>query len=385
MCKALITGGIALFFLSACNSGSNKSFELDKDKSFASIKLSTDLETKHLSELVETVEVIRLEETSQSLVSSVRDLELSEEYLVFPDSRYNDVFVFDHLGNFVTKWNHQGQGPREYHNIQDIWLEGDTVAVYARGKAVLRYTIDGKFLNSEAIEYQADHIRPYDGGYFLDMNFNAIDDTLTFKAVVLDSNLSRVDELLAVKSFSKVAFYSDISAVMTSGNTILYMAMLTDTVYQYHKGELSPRFHFDFGEEWFWEDESRNTENYYERIMNETQPKVHSLSAKIGKQYLYLFANQAMAGFQKYLIDHRNNRAVMLKKYTLKSMKYGVSILNWSEGLLIGAISSYELEEWLSSIDKSQIAFSGTATLEEIESSENPVLLKIRLKESSEW
>jgi hypothetical protein len=66
-------------------------------------------------------------------------------------------------------------------------------------------------------------------------------------------------------------------------------------------------------------------------------------------------------------------------------MKYGVSILNWSEGLLIGAISSYELEEWLSSIDKSQVAFSGTATLEEIESSENPVLLKIQLKESSEW
>ena len=48
-------------------------------------------------------------------------------------------------------------------------------------------------------------------------------------------------------------------------------------------------------------------------------------------------------------------------------------------------VNSMALADFVNSLDPNQVKYLGNASLESIESSENPVLVKVKFKDSSAW
>ena len=91
-------------------------------ETFQSYQLSINSEKKELASLIESIEVIPLEETDQSLLTSAsRVIKYGDEYLVVNKGDEEIVF-FDSDGNYLKTFNRLGEGPREYKSINTFWV-----------------------------------------------------------------------------------------------------------------------------------------------------------------------------------------------------------------------------------------------------------------------
>lgn len=94
--------------------------------------LSVELKEKELkaSALFSKVEIIPLETTSESLITSiVRVLECDNKYYIL-DGDLSVVFCFDQNGKFLYKIDKNGDGPEDYYLISEILIDQNKNYVY---------------------------------------------------------------------------------------------------------------------------------------------------------------------------------------------------------------------------------------------------------------
>ncbi|MGB3151465.1 MAG: 6-bladed beta-propeller, partial [Maribacter sp.] len=81
----------------------NKAQPVSVSDDFVSYRLDSDQPQERFANLIESVEVVRLEETENSLLSYIYELKQTDDLFVFKSGRESDVFVFDMNGDFVRK------------------------------------------------------------------------------------------------------------------------------------------------------------------------------------------------------------------------------------------------------------------------------------------
>ena len=81
------------------------------------------------------------------------------------------------------------------------------------------------------------------------------------------------------------------------------------------------------------------------------------------------------------LIDLKSGESITLKDAYSNAFRP----LEFEDGKLVYSVDSDRISDLVGSLTSSQIEYRGGASLESIESSENPALVKIKFKESSEW
>jgi hypothetical protein len=375
-----------LLFATSCSQNNEQSATVQLPKvsdEFKSYKLDLDLPHEQFADLIESVEVVRLEETDSSLLSYIRNFQKTGKYLVFNASNQeSDVFVFDNTGGFVRKINRQGEGPEEYNEITDLWLETDTLVIYSRNrKTVRRYDLEGNFIMSERLPIMAEHIYSYPKGYAMEMNYRLINDTSQYRYASLNNDLELSGTYQKVDNKMEMGLYLSNNPIAPYKDGVTLFRMMSDTVYNLNEKGFLPFLHFDFGSDWYWKDGNDVLPEFADAMM--TTDKVWRALAFLNDTKVWV---QPYNGYGQekaistFLIDRSTGSVKAINMRKADSSEGVGYVLGWDGDQLIFTVQSPDMGSFLSQLKGDQITYRQGTTLEEIESSENPVLMWVKFK-----
>jgi hypothetical protein len=345
---------------------------------FQSYSLDKGTPKVRFSQVIESIELVRLEETSNSLLSNFYGIEANTNHLVFTSGKELDVFVFSQNGDFGRKINRKGSGPEEYEDITDLWLAGDTLFIHSRDqKKVVRYDLEGNFIEADRLPNSTGHIYSYKRGYAMEMSYYPINDTSFYRYAVFNQQLEPVAMYLPVEKLIPKGLDFSNNSISTYKEGLLFHRMMNDTVYYLRDEKFTPLVHFDFGEYWYWK-EAREVNSDLMRLIQASED-IWSATMLMDDKYIWVFP---VVGIGKKNASFLIERVTGLVRYVdmQKSSEgdYLGNALGWDNGKMIFIAQSTDLAELLSELSEDQINFRQGTTLEEIESSENPVLMWVK-------
>lgn len=198
--------------------------------------------------------------------------------------RVPSVYAFDTTGKFLDRLHRPGQGPGEYAQLQSVAINpfAQSLDIYDRGgRKVLRYDLEGNFLDEWPFPWYAKSIQVLDSAtYSLHAEDNEWQgEPLHYNWLRVhqgkmspseqESGLSRV----LGKSFPWIAGIDHIESPgrhVRGQGRLLFSHGWSDTIYQVKEGEISPAYELDFGPSELpneWRDDPIDPEQNAERLM----------------------------------------------------------------------------------------------------------------------
>tara|TARA_R110001592_G_scaffold135241_2_gene351385 strand:+ start:87 stop:1262 length:1176 start_codon:yes stop_codon:yes gene_type:complete len=354
--------------------------------SFVSYDLSKNDRKIKLTDLIEEIEFIRLEETPESLLGSVGDVQVVGDKFVFVGNRFKgDIFVFDSQGKLINRINRLGSSPEEYPSLKDMWVEGDLIVVYTYQKGIKRYQLNGDFVSSNKLELPAGHVLGDSKNYFLDMGFNSLDDGASYNVVQLDGNMGITGRYLPFKKASSAGAMTSYSSLFEYKESIGFYRPASDTVYLYQKDKFVPFIHFEFGNNWHWDDYDPFSPDVIKGLRE--GDKVWSIKPKVGSRYIITSSLYGKSGKLRleHVIDRRNAETILIDlERTSKKQPFDLQVSLWeSDDTFYAFLPAMDAVGLVTEASAKNWSFRGGTSLEEIASSENPVLVRIRIKDFS--
>lgn len=370
---------LVLLNLASCSTSKEEADKPEvKPEAFQSYQLSLSSDKKKFASLIESVEVVPLEETEESLLTSAsRVIKYDGQYLVVNKGDEEIVF-FNEQGKYIRTFNRLGEGPGEYKSINTFWVKEDVISVYERGRSIIfRYTLAGDFIDSRKLPTQVGHVGEYGEDYVVEFNFNLIGDSVLYKFGVLDKELKPKDLYLKTNEFDAAAVWSNEKSVIPYNDGMLLVRMYSDTVYYYKKGQFEPLIHFDFGEDWYWEAGAILKSADYNLIEN--SGKAWDVVSRVSDKLVYARAVVAFSHYEHYLIDRLTGKVARIDLSKDAETEFTPYNLGWEE------------EKWMISLASDDLLFLteelgvDLPNIDQISQSENPALVKVRFKDSAEW
>jgi hypothetical protein len=195
-----------------------------------------------LSELVESIEYVKLETRPECLVSSAWKV-VGEKYIVLLNNQPRQIYLFDRSGKFIRPIGSQGKGPGEYsypHGI-DLSPEEDRILIHDEmGFKIMEFSVDGRLLSSRKIPFGLQ-----EGPFYVDSTTivylqGPLMDTVHYPRIVTTGISSGPQNALLYFDFKR---YPSNNAGYCLGNDfshsdqgIIFKDALSDTIYQVSTG-----------------------------------------------------------------------------------------------------------------------------------------------------
>ena len=224
------------FFITACKS-KNESGPIEKIK----IDISK-MRVEKIDDLLVESDTILLETNSASLIGSIVKISFVEDKIFIKNSP-NKLSVFYETGNFVGNIGMKGPAGYEFVGLSDYFINNDTVFIYDfNGKKILKYEMDGTYINNTRIEQSFGQIWPLPNneGYIVLNSFGNRKDNPKFSWLDYNFNViySSREQRLNSTSFSNAFFQN--------GVFLDYWEMFNDTIYSVTKESVTPKYIVDF-------------------------------------------------------------------------------------------------------------------------------------------
>ena len=151
-----ITYFLVAMALSSC-SNQEKNIPTDEEE-LLSFDVST-LDNKEyeikLSDLMESVEIVQLDNSTEEAYTGIFKLGISDNYLVTSTPQNIPVKLFNRKdGRFIRNIGAKGQGPGEYRTIWNIMIDEKQERIHLGGPSydkIFTYDLDGKYHAEETI------------------------------------------------------------------------------------------------------------------------------------------------------------------------------------------------------------------------------------------
>ena len=139
MNKTILICPVLIISLFSCSSPSS-------DDGYPVLKASLEDTNTSLYDIFEEIEIIPLETTDNSLLKSIRKVRFFDGKYYLLDGEMNRILFFDEKGNYINKIDAMGNGPGEYQDINDFYLDEinrqiEILAVLD----ILQYNFDGSY------------------------------------------------------------------------------------------------------------------------------------------------------------------------------------------------------------------------------------------------
>lgn len=147
---------IACLF-SACNP-SMKGDEIIADKLiiFAPDPIHANVLTPFDS-IVQSIDVVALQTTDNSLISSITKLRIIGNYIVILDTQQRSLLFFDRAGNFIKRID-PGEGPESPHEIRDFTFDEDHNIFILGTYEIVKFDPNGKYIKRKKLNFEYDFI-----------------------------------------------------------------------------------------------------------------------------------------------------------------------------------------------------------------------------------
>lgn len=195
-----------------------------------------------ISQIFDSLAYIPLETTKESLFKQIDKLRMDRDgnFYILDKKGVNAIYKFDKQGRFQARIGYSGKGPREYMEITDFCLYGDTIVeIYDAGKQKrMQYTASGKFIREE------------NGWKMGGASFIHLGDTVAFYA----SCGGYAPNLNVYVNGEKHGFFKQDYPELRSkweyfhadGSNLYYSDNYNDTLYCFRAGRMEPYFYVDF-------------------------------------------------------------------------------------------------------------------------------------------
>ena len=199
----------------------------------------------HISDLVDTLEVIALETTSESVLASINLIKISGEYIYVMDSYQNGgLAIFDRRGKFVRRLL-LGNGPGEVNAVTCFDVDAHYLYTYQPDK-VNKYTLDGIFIDSypilEKIKTFINSIHIVEDGFLLAIS-PGNSEHLVYSVLYVDKEFNPKQLFLFENHFD--GFMSkDNFRELKEG--VVFASPMHNTVYKFDGTTFKPLYYFDY-------------------------------------------------------------------------------------------------------------------------------------------
>lgn len=361
------------------NGEGKKNFSSEDLDQFTTYKVDIKSTPISLFDLIDEVEIVKLEETSESLLSLYNDLRLSDDF-IFLLKGTGEIFLFNHSGEFVRAINHKGQGPEEYRYVSEFWIDEYLNIYDGLEKRILQYDLSGNYVGVKRLTHNGDYVLPYKGGFVLDLNLSPRD-SANFNLVLLDSELEQVGRLgpfYEEKIPRKITTYR--KSLTPYADNLLYHKNMNDTIFMLEDNNLRPLVTYDFGNDWVWTNESITSNPLAIREATMDNLHVWNSTSKIDQDYIFMKFQGGNRLMRNVLINRVSGEVQLIDMRKSVDSNYSLLALQWHEGHLSFNIPSTDIAQFLKELGIDKAKFKGDTTLEEIESAENPVLMWVKFK-----
>lgn len=213
-----------------------------------------------LSFLVEDLQMIRLDNRDEALIGS-SFVTVADRHILVRNNRQNPFKLFNKKGEFLTTIGSYGQGPNEYLNVYDEWLDEETGQIFIlpwQSDKLLRFDLQGNTLEAIPLKYRVPK-----GKFFVNSGKStvsvfllpfagspAVAWTQDFKGNMIDS--IPAGHLSVRPDFSNEVF-SNKNTNEFDCFLFTFFEQRPDSLYHYNtsKNQLEPKFTLDFkGKPW---------------------------------------------------------------------------------------------------------------------------------------
>lgn len=359
---------------------------------FDHFKIDVDAPRISFFDAIENVEIIRFEETDHSLLPKIEwyfETPLGIAVPIAEINKPNSIPLFDPKGNYLGVIEKEGPGPEEYKNITDAWFHEGVIELYSSfSRNLQRYTPQGQYIETKWFKEKVfgKSMTPYQNGYLFHQRNSAQlgKESFYHELAFMDKNLG-VKKWAAPRSKINPNPFNLGWNFSSLGEEIFYRKPLRDTVYQIIGQKLYPRFKFDFGDKWVW-NEPNSTENLNKgiKLMLDTEKVIEVLST-ISEQYIfltYIHYEDRIGKFSKGYINRKSSEFFRFDLRKKDKSNFELEFLKRDGERLAASLAAYDFEEFIENLDEDQWTVRGGFKIREILYSENPVLLKIKFKDS---
>lgn len=379
--------GLLLVLLSACGGSSGESGTKKPQSTatddFQVYQLDLNGPKASLFDLIEKVEIMKLEETEESLLAYVGEVIDTGDEFIFSSGKEGDIYRYTKTGEYKGKVNRKGEGPEEYYSSQSLWVDQGTLFVYSGSKGkVKQYSLNGDFIRAWDVPAGGTQIMPFRDGYAMDLNSAVLDDSLAFSVMLLDKDFGRGPLFVPFKEYE--SFFSvstPYNGFHQYKNDLVYLRALSDTLFLLNDEGVRPLAKFDFGKDWLWEDEQLFEDSGEAADAMQSRGLVWNLNAQIHPGWILVDYISDFTADKTILID-RNTGTYRHVDYRIQGKDPASFVtIRWEDDRLFCSMSSSQVADFIEQLGDDQWEMRAGTTLEEIESSENSVLIWFKFKD----
>ncbi|MFT6871688.1 MAG: hypothetical protein ACJAVN_000690 [Roseivirga sp.] len=346
---------------------------------FSTYSLDVESSPTSFFDLIESVEILRLEETKKSLLSNFYSIERLGNDFVFGVPKRGEVSIFDEFGNFKRSLSIEGSGPKEVSLMLNTWVEGDTIAVFdAVSLRIQKYDSEGNYLATRRVPPRSPEIAYWNGRYYLDASSGIQDNGDVFGVRIFDKNMQLVGNAIPFAARKPFGVFWR-SPFIPYNDELTYHDTIRDTVYVTDKDTFRPLLSIDYGAQWAWRDQSLLLDFGKANAMFSRRGFVNRFQAIVSSEHVFV-QNYWSGKIQGHLINRLTGEVQRIKMDKKSKDAFSLVPFRWDGDRLLASLTSTDVAEFIQSTGNENINFREGTTLEAIESSENPALVWIKFK-----
>ena len=355
---------ILCFYLISCS-----------DKTEVKYELSVDLENisqPSIYDFFSDINLIPLETTAESLIKEITKVKYHKDKYYVLDCPLHRILVFDNVGKYLHKIDNRGEGPSEYTDISDFYInkENDQIVTLSNASSALNYyNIDGSFKKKIRLDR-------FGMGYISLQYIN--NDTIAFWTNFHDNRMkyySIKEDKIVNEDFPeehKDVFHPDeflMDGFLSRG--------LTNTVYSLKNGKTEEAYTWNFGENNDLSDVNIPKGFDYNAIKRYAEDVYNSVSVNYvfklqGQNDRYIYAKLAINNIERNVFYDRKNKSSIVFHKTIEDATIFPKI--WNNNYIIsivepGTTLEYLLPTKIRTPEVSEI-------VNNLNDDDNPVLIK---------
>lgn len=222
----------------------------------------------HDAGLIRDVDILKLD-CKEAIFEEIDKIIKHKKWIYLMDKqKTRSVFVYDTLGNFVNSISTFGQGPKEYLQMTDIFVDSNnsTLNIVSRiDKKILQYTLDGdSCIGIRKLPKSFWSLSPFQKKYIGYMGNYGEDRSKPFNLWSLNQDLELEDGYFEIPSSWESQLQSGGYVFSYYQGDLLFIKSMDYNIYSAEKN-FKPKYSLDFGKS-NWPDFSDSYDQMLERL-----------------------------------------------------------------------------------------------------------------------
>lgn len=206
-----------------------------------------------VEKLITTYDTIRLEVSDNSLLSGIMQIFVMNKKLYVTEISQNAVFIFNLQGKFLSKIGNQGSGPNEYVKIGNFETDpanNRLLLTDTFSKRLFVYDEMGKLTEVLPLDFMPQRIASDKSGRFIHLNSSTemlyqAPEMSKHSVHIIGQNGKAEQCFLEDDTPNRIDIMTVHAANLSEEGELLYMPMLSGTIYRIHGSEAIPAYVFD--------------------------------------------------------------------------------------------------------------------------------------------